>query len=767
MCARKYKYFHRLLLLCVTLVSTAVYPQSNAVIDIDSTITYQTISGWEATTEIGQTGFPNLIHIWEDTVVQLAVNELGINRLRLEIRSGSENPVDYFALYLSGQISYNEWKAHRYEIINDNSDPMVIDTSGFQFTELDFRIEHIVNPFRELLTARGEQLYVNLNVVDFAGSQGNSNVQYQDEPAEYAEFILATFLHIQQKYGWVPDAVEIILEPNLADWGNGTNVGNALVAAGDLLQDHGFTPDFIVPSTSKMNLAVSWFDQLIQVPGALSYITELSYHRYGGVSTSNLQAIAQRSLQYGIGSAMLEHIGSGYTDLHEDLKTGLNTAWQQFTLAFPNPPDFGGDNGAQYFWIDISDTDNVQVLIGDLTKSLRQYFKFIRAGAVRLEAVTNNNEFDPLAFVNTDGRFVVVVKADQGGSFSISGLPGGIYGIKYTTENEYDVDLPDITINNGDLIYADIPQPGVITIYEKNSPTINHPPVISPLPEIRFPEDDSLIYPISNWFPLVEDPETPDEDLIYQLLPGNAVTAELVDTSYVFHAPANWFGEDTLRLIVSDGSLADTAQLYVTVTSVNDPPVIQGSLPDSIFISDAAPVLLHIWSFVDDVETPDSLLDYSFAANPDTLLFDYNPGNGDLTISLEDTDFTGEIRVYFTVVDDSGASAEDSTRLIVEIINKIDDPVSERLPDKFQLFQNYPNPFNPTTRIDYALPHDGHVNIEIFNILGQRVKVLVNSFQTAGFHSIKFHAEGIPSGVYFYTITADEFSDVKKMILLK
>ena len=547
----------------ILLVKLPTTGYSQASITINGGITYQTISGWEATTEIGQSGFPNLIHIWEDTVVQLAVNELGINRLRLEIRSGSENPVDYFALYLSGQISYNEWKAHRYEIINDNSDPMVIDTSGFQFTELDFRIEHIVNPFRELLTARGEQLYVNLNVVDFAGSQGNSNVQYQDEPAEYAEFILATFLHIQQKYGWVPDAVEIILEPNLADWGNGTNVGNALVAAGDLLQDHGFTPDFIVPSTSKMNLAVSWFDQLIQVPGALSYITELSYHRYGGVSTSNLQAIAQRSLQYGIGAAMLEHIGSDYEDLHEDLKTGLNTAWQQFTLAFPNPPSYGGDNGAQYYWIDISDTNNVQIVLGSLTKFLRQYFKFIRGGAIRIDATSTDNDFDPLAFVNTDGSYVVVVKADGGGSFVINGLPSGEYGIKYTTENEYDVDLPTVTISNGESLNTSIPQRGVITIYSNllDSNSISENPRVI---------NDFILY--QNY----PNPFNPQTTIRYRVLKNSSVeltvmnnlgqtVAVLVDTT---QAPGNY------RVVWNAGNMA-SGVYFCSLTSQNQTRVIK------------------------------------------------------------------------------------------------------------------------------------------------------------------------------------------------
>ncbi|RMF61392.1 MAG: T9SS C-terminal target domain-containing protein [Calditrichaeota bacterium] len=735
---------------------------------VDSTISYQTITGWEATTEIGQTFFPNMFHLWKDTVLSMAANDLGINRVRLSIRSGSENPIDYFALYLSGQITYNEWKAHRYEIINDNNDPSVIDTSGFQFTELDFRIDHIVNPLKALLTARGEQLYVNLNIVDFAGDQGNSNVQFQDNPAEYAEFVLATFLHIEQKYGWVPDGVEIILEPNLADWGNGTNVGNALVTTGNLLQSHGYFPDFIVPSTSHMGEAVTWFDEVIQVPGALNFITEISYHRYGGVSTNNLQQIAQRSQQYGIGASMLEHIGSGYEDLHEDLKIGLNTAWQQFTLAFPNPPDYGGDNGAQYYWIDISDTSNIQVLLGQLSKGLRQYFKFIRRGAIRIDASSDDNTFDPLAFKNSDGNFVVVVKANAGGSFSISGLAPGTYGIKYTTDNEFDIDLQDVTITSGEPIVTAIPEMGVITVYGKNAPSINHPPIISPLPDITFSEDDTLSYAIANWYPYVEDPETPDQNLMYSILPGNVVSYSRIGVYYQFYGPINWYGRDTLQLVVSDGILSDTAQLYINVNSINDPPIINLTLPDTFTVLDRTPITINLWDLVYDVETPDSLLLYAFAAYPDTLTFSYNGDNGDLTISLNDSDYIGNVVVTFSVTDDSNATTTDSVLFIFEQTNHLEaNHNGEAVPNSYELFQNYPNPFNPTTWITYSIPVGGEVTIELFNLLGQKVDQIKLRHQMPGTYQLRYDATHLPSGIYFYSLKMNDFRATKKMNLIK
>jgi len=94
------------------------------------------------------------------------------------------------------------------------------------------------------------------------------------------------------------------------------------------------------------------------------------------------------------------------------------------------------------------------------------------------------------------------------------------------------------------------------------------------------------------------------------------------------------------------------------------------------------------------------------------------------------------------------------------------------LPQKFSLSQNYPNPFNPQTSIDYALPQDTHVKLTVYNILGERVKVLVDEYQTAGYKGACWDGkdekgEDVASGVYFYRLETEEFFKVKKMLLLK
>jgi hypothetical protein len=90
-----------------------------------------------------------------------------------------------------------------------------------------------------------------------------------------------------------------------------------------------------------------------------------------------------------------------------------------------------------------------------------------------------------------------------------------------------------------------------------------------------------------------------------------------------------------------------------------------------------------------------------------------------------------------------------------------------RLPSHYCLIQNYPNPFNTSTIIQYELPQQSQVEINIYDILGRQVASLQNGSQKAGYHSVKFKAEDLTSGIYLYRLQADEYTETKKMLLMK
>jgi len=465
---------------------------ATATITLNNSITYQTITGWEATAHAGEllenstathTSNANpAFALYSSQLFDLAVNDLGLNRLRLEIGEGAENSTDYFTLYLNGEIPFEDKLAQK-SPVNDDGDPFSVDRfiaqnpnaaaiPGFYFSALDYRMDKVVLPIRQRLQARGESLFLNVNYVAFAV---NPFMQYTN-PDEYAEFVLATYQHIKNKYGIVPDAWEVILEPDNTQF-NGARIGQAVAAASTRLRQHGFTPHFILPSVTNMNNYAMYYDAIKGVlgdSGISQNVVELSYHRYG-VNNALLPTIANEAKARGVNTAMLEHIGSGYSDLHMDLREGNTSAWQRFIL---------GDYymcseclAGKYYHIDQANPANPQVQMVADSKFLRQYFRFIRKGAVRIQANTTNWAFDPVAFVNADGGYVAVVKTTASGTLAVQGLPAGTYGIKYTTAQQYDVDLPDVALSAGQTLDTNIPAVGVITVYRKSGTT---PPTVIP-----------------------------------------------------------------------------------------------------------------------------------------------------------------------------------------------------------------------------------------------------------------------------------------------
>lgn len=104
-----------------------------------------------------------------------------------------------------------------------------------------------------------------------------------------------------------------------------------------------------------------------------------------------------------------------------------------------------------------------------------------------------------------------------------------------------------------------------------------------------------------------------------------------------------------------------------------------------------------------------------------------------------------------------------------QLVNVVTDlrELQNGTPAAYELSQNYPNPFNPSTQIRFAIPQEGMVNIKVFNTLGQEVVTLVNEYRNAGNYEVDFDASNLTSGIYFYTITSNNFTQTKKMMLLK
>ncbi len=250
-------------------------------------------------------------------------------------------------------------------------------------------------------------------------------------------------------------------------------------------------------------------------------------------------------------------------------------------------------------------------------------------------------------------------------------------------------------------------------------------------------------------------------------------------------------GENTVELDFSWGWM-NYAALQVLPAGSSD-PVVELMITEATVLEDlslvavGAPYTPNYFKFVDlgvdgsiswNITTPDLGI-YMFA-------FEYQntgvPVEGEITLDgitipvYFDSDEEGGRLVTFTdLVELSGAPYNvtlsgsqvkiDAVHIYQEMVVSV--RTSDQLPDGYALEQNFPNPFNPSTTIQYNIPQTEKVVLKIYNILGQEVKTLVNEEQMPGTYQAIFDASHLASGVYFYRLTAGDYTEVKKMMFIK
>jgi hypothetical protein len=233
-----------------------------------------------------------------------------------------------------------------------------------------------------------------------------------------------------------------------------------------------------------------------------------------------------------------------------------------------------------------------------------------------------------------------------------------------------------------------------------------------------------------------------------------------------------------------DGS----GQCYVTDNQAGDSDVDGGSTyltSPVIDLSDVehATISYALWYTNNFGDNPNSDLFSTYISddNGETWILANVVGpacpNGWIEQSIDVTDFmfpTDQVRVRFEASDlnlgsvvEAGIDAFKVSKLYCEATPVADETDEDNLASEFALLGNYPNPFNNQAIIKYALPEPTDVTIEIYDLLGRRVRILVDGKKQAGYHQVSWNSEGHSSGVYFYSIQAGDFSKTDKMLLLK
>jgi len=178
------------------------------------------------------------------------------------------------------------------------------------------------------------------------------------------------------------------------------------------------------------------------------------------------------------------------------------------------------------------------------------------------------------------------------------------------------------------------------------------------------------------------------------------------------------------------------------------------------------------WNHTDSIIT-NAKFDYTFI-NPDTgwiiggasIL---RTNDGGQNWSAQNSGVTGGLNSIYFVNENVGYIAGNNGLMLKTYTGGLTNlnTAEQFIPKEYTLHQNYPNPFNPSTTISFSLPHSSYVNLKVFDAAGREIKELFNEYRQRGSYEVKFDGRDFASGVYYYKLEAGEYSDTKRMLLLK
>lgn len=465
-------------LAAVALLAGAVACEpGTAVVTVHPEQRLQVMQGWEGliggTPECNQTAWNGV----REQALDLITDDLGLNRVKLPLRSGYEDSTDHFARYMRGEMTFDQWKYTWFRPVNDDADPRHANSAGFQWSFLDHIVETQVLPMKRRLQARGDDLWINLVYI------GGRNTVHEGAPEEYAELVEQAVVHLRDRYGIVPQSLEVINEPNMHDAWTPVQVAQALLSARARLGAIGIAPQFIGPSTSTMQAAETYLDGMMTVPGAREALTDLSFHRYGG-NAEVLARLASRAASLGYRTTMNERIGADQDTLYQDLTIGHVSSWEQFGVVFCPPPE-RGDGGGIYVRFTTEDTLHPTVRLTPIARMLRQYFRYVHLGASRLGADVSDDDVRATAFANPGGGVISVIHTREAREIEVRGLPAATYAVSWTTATGESTQAPDsarasasapasdsarasdIRVAEGGVLRTGIPGAGVLTVWSR------------------------------------------------------------------------------------------------------------------------------------------------------------------------------------------------------------------------------------------------------------------------------------------------------------
>jgi len=304
-------------------------------------------------------------------------------------------------------------------------------------------------------------------------------------------------------------------------------------------------------------------------------------------------------------------------------------------------------------------------------------------------------------------------------------------------------------------------------------------PIWRMIPDTSFAEDSSLNLDIALLYQHIEDWTDPDSTLIITAENGEHVSADIVEDVLVIEPEENWWGTDSLRLIVTDPDEHSASTfLRIDVLPMNDPPNPFTLLtPENGWLVNTR-MIAFAWNQATQNEFEIDAVLYN-------LLFTVNeqhyeiPGIQNNFFILEDVEILldslrivvegDDIEITWSVMayDDSSRTECGEPYVFIYPIQGIKDIDILQHPLTFSLCPAFPNPFNTKTQIRYSLAKSGYTNLTILNLSGQEVAVLINEYKQPGTFTTEFNAANLSSGVYLTRIKAVNEIRMVKLVCVK
>jgi len=398
---------------------------------------HQTILGWGGTA--AKIDVPDALR---QELLDEAVNDLGLTRLRLEPPGGNRAAV------------------RRWEWDNDDGDPDSINWAALNTRALDEKADLWIKPFKQRVEANGDPftLYISPSFFN-GGSSGEAPAWLIHSPGEYAEYALSLILRLKDKHGVTATYYSICNEAGNGNAFSPQVVAAAIKALGPKLEALQLPTRIEFPEC--VNAGQSWrYIQFARDDEEVwRHVGLVTYHLYG--STAERPQIRDFAHARGIPTGQTEFMGTTINHLYDDLTEGGCSVWEHYVMAgWGNTTLSGCYVSANHNLTSFSRYPHYW--------QFRQVMHYVRPGAVRIEAASDDPALRPLAFIR-DGKMTVVLlnttPPHKTRTVALKGVPENVYRACYAAGNKPYEELGYKRVRAGQPLTLDVPANAVLTLY--------------------------------------------------------------------------------------------------------------------------------------------------------------------------------------------------------------------------------------------------------------------------------------------------------------